>query len=146
MKKFAEAEALLGTEESRSLLSTPPTFLMARRLDLLLTLDTLKEVVNAEGLSKSRLRGPHLARLELIGRFLKEEEPVRSLLDGMNLGKPIELMVNYVLTFYAKPCCYNDINQYLWLLDDKKKEELIDGLKEFIDSVIHQREQAGEDS
>lgn len=31
-------------------------------------------------------------------------------------------------------------------MNDANKEELIDGLKEFIDSVIHQREQAGEDS
>ncbi|EYC28236.1 hypothetical protein Y032_0008g56 [Ancylostoma ceylanicum] len=109
-------------------------------------LNVLMEAVNADGLSTSRLRGPHLARLELIGRFTKEDEPVRSLLDKMSLGTAIDLMINYVLRFYAKPCCYNDIVQYLWLLNDANKEELIDGLKEFIDSVIHQREQAGEDS
>ncbi|RCN46270.1 hypothetical protein ANCCAN_07731 [Ancylostoma caninum] len=194
MNKFAEAEELLGTEESRSLLSTPPSFLMARRIALLLSagrhqtvidrtveglkidpddwtlwkllfdssfellrkaedageqdkiLNVLMEAVNADGLSTSRLRGPHLARLELIGRFTKEDEPIRSLLGKMNLGTAIDSMINYVLRFYAKPCCYNDIVQYLWLLNDANKEELIDGLKEFIDSVIHQREQAGEDS
>lgn len=63
----------------------------------------------------------------------------------MKLGPAIDLMINYVLRFYAKPCCYNDVVQYLWLLDSDKQEELVDGIKDFIDSVIHQREQAGED-
>ncbi|KAK6057325.1 hypothetical protein COOONC_05160 [Cooperia oncophora] len=205
MGKFLEAEKLLGTEESRALLSTPPTFLMARRLELLLLakdyqtvmnraieglsidpddwilwkmlfdssfellkeakdedeqskelplfcfsfyfmiLNELLQTINADGMSTSRLRGPHLARLELLGRFLRQDEPIRGLLEKMNLGSAIDMMINYVLRFYAKPCCYNDIAQYLWMLDDANKGELIDGLKEFIDSVIHQREQAGED-
>ncbi|KAE9418943.1 hypothetical protein Angca_002333 [Angiostrongylus cantonensis] len=109
-------------------------------------LTVLSEAINADGLSTSRLRGPHLARLELIGRFHKEEEAIHNLLDRMKLGDTADLVINYILRFYAKPCCYNDIVQYLWLLDDDGKEELIDGLNEFIDSVIHQREQAGEDS
>ncbi|XGW18083.1 hypothetical protein V3C99_002582 [Haemonchus contortus] len=193
MGKFLEAEKLLGTEESRALLSTPPTFLMARRLELLLLakeyqtvmdraiealstdpddwilwkmlfdssfellkeakseeqqtkiLNALSETINADGMSTSRLRGPHLARLELLGRFLRQDEPIRSLSEKLFLGSPIDLLLNYVLRFYAKPCCYNDIAEYLWMLDDSNKEELVDGLKEFIDSVIHQREQAGED-
>uniref|UniRef100_A0A158P8B3 Nuclear pore complex protein n=1 Tax=Angiostrongylus cantonensis TaxID=6313 RepID=A0A158P8B3_ANGCA len=109
-------------------------------------LTVLSEAINADGLSTSRLRGPHLARLELIGRFHKEEKAIHNLLDRMKLGDTADLVINYILRFYAKPCCYNDIVQYLWLLDDDGKEELIDGLNEFIDSVIHQREQAGEDS
>ncbi|KAK6032284.1 hypothetical protein OSTOST_01535 [Ostertagia ostertagi] len=197
MGKFLESEKLLGTDESRALLSTPPTFLMARRLELLMLakdyqtvmdraieglsidsddwilwkmlfdssfellkeakseeeqsnvyfmiLDALSQTINADGMSTSRLRGPHLARLELLGRFFRQDEPIRALSEKLNLGKAIDLMINYVLRFYAKPCCYNDISQYLWMLDDANKEELVDGLKEFIDSVIHQREQAGED-
>ncbi|KAK6743921.1 hypothetical protein RB195_010922 [Necator americanus] len=104
------------------------------------------ETLNFDGLSACRLRGPHLARLELIRRFSVEDEPIRRLLDKINLGTAIDLIINYVLRFYAKPCCYNDVAQYLLLLNDTNQEELIDGLKEFIDSVIHQREQAGEDS
>ncbi|KAJ1345805.1 hypothetical protein KIN20_000423 [Parelaphostrongylus tenuis] len=187
MGKFAEAEELLGSNDSRTLLPTPPTFLIARRLALLMSSKNYRAVmnraleglkadpddwvlwkmlfdssfallkeaesndeqsssINVDGLSTIRFRGPHLARLELIGRFSKEEEPIRNLLDGMKLGDTVDLMVNYILRFYAKPCCYNDIVQYLWLLDDNGKEELIEGLNEFIDSVIHQREQAGEDS
>lgn len=194
IEKFAEAEELLGTDDSRALLPTPPTFLMARRLALLMSaksyqivvdrsveglkadpddwvlwnmlfdssFELLKEAetddeqakilmvlsgaINADGLSTSRLRGPHLARIELIGRFLKEGERIRNLLDRIELGDAVDLMINYILRFYAKPCCYNDIVQYLWLLDHNGKEELIEGLNEFIDSVIHQREQAGEDS
>lgn len=191
--KFSEAEKLLGTENARTLLTTPPTFLMARRLSLLFSakdyqtvmdktieglhsdpddwvlwkmlfdsaFELLKEaksdeeqdrvlvaldgLIHAEGMSTSRLRGPHLARLELMGRFHKEDEPICSLLEKMKLGPAIDLMINYVLRFYAKPCCYNDVVQYLWLLDSDKQEELVDGIKDFIDSVIHQREQAGED-
>ncbi|VDM67154.1 unnamed protein product [Strongylus vulgaris] len=46
LMKFGEAEALLGTEESRALLSTPPTFLMARRLGLLLSAGNYQAVVD----------------------------------------------------------------------------------------------------
>ncbi|VDL78292.1 unnamed protein product [Nippostrongylus brasiliensis] len=108
-------------------------------------LSALLDIINADGFSTSRLRGPHLARLDLIGRFLREDEPIRILLAKMNLGNAIDLIINYVLRFYAKPCCYNDIAQYLWMLDDANKAGLANSLKEFIDSVIHQREQAGED-
>ncbi|KHJ99244.1 hypothetical protein OESDEN_00767 [Oesophagostomum dentatum] len=98
-------------------------------------LNTLGNALNTEGLSTSRQRGPHLARLELIARFNREDQPIRCLLDHMNLGWCLK-------HFYCSFTTY----KYLWLLDDVHKEELINGLKEFIDSVIHQREQAGEDS
>ncbi|EYC28234.1 hypothetical protein Y032_0008g55 [Ancylostoma ceylanicum] len=52
MNKFAEAEELLGAEESRSLLSTPPSFLMARRIALLLSAGKHETVIDrtVEGL------------------------------------------------------------------------------------------------
>lgn len=46
MNKFAEAEELLGTEESRALLSTPPSFLMARRIALLLLAGRYQAVID----------------------------------------------------------------------------------------------------
>ncbi|KAK6743919.1 hypothetical protein RB195_010921 [Necator americanus] len=52
MNRFIEAEELLGAEESRALLSTPPKFLMARRLALLLSAGKYQTVVErtVEGL------------------------------------------------------------------------------------------------
>ncbi|ETN78602.1 hypothetical protein NECAME_10231 [Necator americanus] len=53
MNRFIEAEELLGAEESRALLSTPPKFLMARRLALLLSAGKYQTVVErtVEGLN-----------------------------------------------------------------------------------------------
>uniref|UniRef100_A0A0K0D9Q5 TPR_REGION domain-containing protein n=1 Tax=Angiostrongylus cantonensis TaxID=6313 RepID=A0A0K0D9Q5_ANGCA len=52
MGKFAEAEELLGTNDSRALLPTPPTFLTARRLALLMSAKNYRTVMNrsVEGL------------------------------------------------------------------------------------------------
>lgn len=44
--KFSEAEKLLGTENARTLLTTPPTFLMARRLSLLFSAKDYQTVMD----------------------------------------------------------------------------------------------------
>lgn len=56
----------------------------------------LDGLIHAEGMSTSRLRGPHLARLELMGRFHKEDEPICSLLEKMKLGMACGRQISHV--------------------------------------------------
>uniref|UniRef100_A0A671UI09 N-alpha-acetyltransferase 25, NatB auxiliary subunit n=1 Tax=Sparus aurata TaxID=8175 RepID=A0A671UI09_SPAAU len=57
------------------------------------------------------LRGPYLARLELIHRLRERGCP-----EEAQLGEPLELMVQFFGKFGDKPCCITDLKIYLHLL------------------------------
>uniref|UniRef100_A0A8C9SM43 N-alpha-acetyltransferase 25, NatB auxiliary subunit n=1 Tax=Scleropages formosus TaxID=113540 RepID=A0A8C9SM43_SCLFO len=57
------------------------------------------------------LRGPFLARLELIRRLRARGCP-----EEQELGEPLELMFQYFIKFGDKPCCISDLKIYLDLL------------------------------
>uniref|UniRef100_A0A8C4GP80 N-alpha-acetyltransferase 25, NatB auxiliary subunit n=1 Tax=Dicentrarchus labrax TaxID=13489 RepID=A0A8C4GP80_DICLA len=64
-----------------------------------------------DGKDSRSLRGPYLARLELIHRLRERGCPEEKL-----LGEPLELMVQFFAKFGDKPCCITDLKIYLHLL------------------------------
>ncbi|XP_077353966.1 N-alpha-acetyltransferase 25, NatB auxiliary subunit [Festucalex cinctus] len=71
------------------------------------------------------LRGPYLARLELMHRLRQRRLPQES-----QLGEPLELMVEFFDKFGDKPCCVTDLNIYLHLLAADQHEQLANRLSE----------------
>ncbi|XP_076020070.1 N-alpha-acetyltransferase 25, NatB auxiliary subunit isoform X2 [Genypterus blacodes] len=71
------------------------------------------------------LRGPYLARLELMHR-LRE----RGLPEANELGDPFELMVQFFGKFGDKPCCITDLKIYLHLLPQEQHVQFINQLSE----------------
>uniref|UniRef100_A0A8C5E2G7 N-alpha-acetyltransferase 25, NatB auxiliary subunit n=1 Tax=Gouania willdenowi TaxID=441366 RepID=A0A8C5E2G7_GOUWI len=73
------------------------------------------------------LRGPYLARLELIKR-LRE----RGCSEASLLGDPMELMVQFFEKFGDKPCCITNLKLYLHLLPAEQHHQLINRLSESV--------------
>uniref|UniRef100_A0A914ULN6 N-terminal acetyltransferase B complex subunit NAA25 homolog n=1 Tax=Plectus sambesii TaxID=2011161 RepID=A0A914ULN6_9BILA len=67
-----------------------------------------------------RVRGPFLARLHLIVRLLEKDLVVRA-----QLGEPLKLLTDYYKYFGDKPCCFADIQPYLWLLGEQPQGEFL---------------------
>ncbi|XP_056146641.1 N-alpha-acetyltransferase 25, NatB auxiliary subunit [Lampris incognitus] len=84
--------------------------------------DRIKEEDNKES---HPLRGPYLARLELIHRLRERGCPEES-----QLGDPSELMVQFFRKFGDKPCCITDLKIYLHLLSPDQHVQLINQLEE----------------
>uniref|UniRef100_A0A673CTL4 N-alpha-acetyltransferase 25, NatB auxiliary subunit n=1 Tax=Sphaeramia orbicularis TaxID=375764 RepID=A0A673CTL4_9TELE len=73
------------------------------------------------------LRGPYLARLELIHRLRERGCPEESM-----LGEPLELMVQFFGKFGDKPCCITDLKIYLHLLSPEQHVQFINRLSEAV--------------
>ncbi|KAK7895482.1 hypothetical protein WMY93_020807 [Mugilogobius chulae] len=73
------------------------------------------------------LRGPYLARLELIHRLRERGSSDESL-----LGDPLELMVQFFAKFGDKPCCITDLKIYLHLLSSEQHVQFINRLSEAV--------------
>ncbi|XP_048876335.1 N-alpha-acetyltransferase 25, NatB auxiliary subunit [Brienomyrus brachyistius] len=73
------------------------------------------------------LRGPYLARLELIHRLRGRGCP-----EEQQLGEPMDLMFQYFLKFGDKPCCITDLKIYLDLLTVDQHVQFINRLMETV--------------
>ncbi|XP_022536484.2 N-alpha-acetyltransferase 25, NatB auxiliary subunit [Astyanax mexicanus] len=88
----------------------------------------VEERVAAEEVKESRpLRGPYLARLELIRRLRQ-----RSCSEEQQLGDPLELMFQYFVKFGDKPCCITDLKIFLDLLLPDQCVQFINRLTEAV--------------
>ncbi|XP_071790320.1 N-alpha-acetyltransferase 25, NatB auxiliary subunit-like [Asterias amurensis] len=77
----------------------------------------------ASGKSHTPSRGVFLARMELL-RILKE----RGSQDLERTGSPTRLLKSYFDLFGDRPCCYDDINQFLPLLAVEDRQQFVDSL------------------
>ncbi|KAL4617229.1 N-alpha-acetyltransferase 25, NatB auxiliary subunit isoform X1 [Arapaima gigas] len=73
------------------------------------------------------LRGPFLARLELIRRLRARGCP-----EEQELGEPLELMFQYFIKFGDKPCCVSDLKIFLDLLATDQHVQFINRLMETV--------------
>lgn len=73
------------------------------------------------------LRGPYLARLELLHRLRERGSSEENL-----LGDPLELMVQFFAKFGDKPCCITDLKIYLHLLSPEQHVQFINRLSEAV--------------
>ncbi|CAL1567986.1 unnamed protein product [Knipowitschia caucasica] len=88
----------------------------------------IEERIEAESHKDSRaLRGPYLARLELLHRLRERGSSDESL-----LGNPLELMVQFFAKFGDKPCCITDLKIYLHLLPSEQHVQFINFLSEAV--------------
>uniref|UniRef100_A0A3Q0SVE0 N-alpha-acetyltransferase 25, NatB auxiliary subunit n=1 Tax=Amphilophus citrinellus TaxID=61819 RepID=A0A3Q0SVE0_AMPCI len=88
----------------------------------------VEERIKGEDSKESRsLRGPYLARLELMHRLRERGCPEESL-----LGEPLELMVQFFNKFGDKPCCITDLKIYLHLLSPEQHVQFINRLSEAV--------------
>ncbi|XP_078127281.1 N-alpha-acetyltransferase 25, NatB auxiliary subunit isoform X2 [Sander vitreus] len=86
-----------------------------------------ERIKGEDGKDSRALRGPHLARLELIHRLRERGCPEESL-----LGEPLELMVQFFGKFGDKPCCITDLKIYLHLLAPEQHVQFINRLSEAV--------------
>ncbi|KAK6636547.1 hypothetical protein RUM43_010209 [Polyplax serrata] len=86
--------------------------------------------------NKKKIRGPHLAQLELY-KVLRNE----SLETPAIIGDITELLLNYFTRFSEKPICVSDLKPYLPLLDEESKSLFI---KKIIDIIGLEEEQSPE--
>ncbi|KAJ8286216.1 hypothetical protein GJAV_G00035910 [Gymnothorax javanicus] len=86
-----------------------------------------ERVMAEEGKGSRPLRGPYLARLELIGRLRERGCP-----EELQLGDPLELMCQFFSKFGSKPCCVSDLQQYLPLLGPERHVQFINRLMETV--------------
>uniref|UniRef100_A0A667YIR6 N-alpha-acetyltransferase 25, NatB auxiliary subunit n=1 Tax=Myripristis murdjan TaxID=586833 RepID=A0A667YIR6_9TELE len=88
----------------------------------------VEERIKGEDSKESRpLRGPYLARLELIHRLREKGCPEES-----QLGEPLELMLQFFGKFGDKPCCITDLKLYLHLLSPDQHIQFINRLGEAV--------------
>ncbi|EQB77389.1 N(alpha)-acetyltransferase 25, NatB auxiliary subunit [Camelus ferus] len=71
----------------------------------------IEDRITEESKSSRHLRGPHLAKLELIRRLRHQ-----GFNDEYKLGDPEELMFQYFKKFGDKPCCFTDLKVFVDLL------------------------------
>nr|XP_030716369.1 N-alpha-acetyltransferase 25, NatB auxiliary subunit isoform X2 [Globicephala melas] len=71
----------------------------------------IEDRITEESKSSRHLRGPHLAKLELIRRLRRQ-----GFNDEYKLGDPEELMFQYFKKFGDKPCCFTDLKVFVDLL------------------------------
>ncbi|XP_038630065.1 N-alpha-acetyltransferase 25, NatB auxiliary subunit isoform X1 [Scyliorhinus canicula] len=81
-----------------------------------------ERILNEEPKGSRRLRGPYLAKLELIRR-LRE----RGTNDEHKLGIPEDLMFQYFERFGDKPCCYSDLRIFVDLLSPERHTQVRPG-------------------
>ncbi|CAG5867799.1 unnamed protein product [Menidia menidia] len=86
-----------------------------------------ERIKEQEGKEARSLRGPFLARLELIHRLRERGCPEES-----QLGQPLELMVEFFGKFGDKPCCITDLKIYLHLLPADQHVQFINRLSEAV--------------
>ncbi|XP_055009601.1 N-alpha-acetyltransferase 25, NatB auxiliary subunit isoform X2 [Boleophthalmus pectinirostris] len=88
----------------------------------------VEERIEGEDGKESRaLRGPYLARLELLHRLRERGSSDESL-----IGDPLELMVQFFAKFGDKPCCITDLKIYLHLLAPEQHVQFINCLSEAV--------------
>ncbi|KAG9342546.1 hypothetical protein JZ751_015925 [Albula glossodonta] len=88
----------------------------------------VEELLSAEEGKESRpLRGPYLARLELIRRLRGRGCP-----EEVQLGEPLEHMFQYFVKFGDKPCCITDLKVFLDLLMPDQHVQFINRLLETV--------------
>nr|XP_055063489.1 N-alpha-acetyltransferase 25, NatB auxiliary subunit [Misgurnus anguillicaudatus] len=88
----------------------------------------IEERLNTEEAKESKhLRGPYLARLELIGRLRERSCP-----EAQQLGDPLELMFQFFVKFGDKPCCITDLKIFLNLLASDQHVQFINRLMEAV--------------
>ncbi|XP_038129023.1 N-alpha-acetyltransferase 25, NatB auxiliary subunit [Cyprinodon tularosa] len=80
-----------------------------------------------DGKDSRSLRGPYLARLELMHRLRERGYPEENL-----PGEPLELMVQFFRKFGDKPCCITDLKIYLHLLAPDQHVQFINRLSEAV--------------
>ncbi|OXB84893.1 UNVERIFIED_CONTAM: hypothetical protein H355_016015 [Colinus virginianus] len=87
----------------------------------------IEERIAEESKSTRPLRGPYLAKLELIRRLR-----CRGCNDEYKLGDPEELMFQYFIKFGDKPCCFTDLKVFVDLLPSSQYTKFISQLLEVI--------------
>ncbi|OXB64168.1 hypothetical protein ASZ78_002098 [Callipepla squamata] len=87
----------------------------------------IEERIAEESKSNRPLRGPYLAKLELIRRLR-----CRGCNDEYKLGDPEELMFQYFIKFGDKPCCFTDLKVFVDLLPSSQYTKFISQLLEVI--------------
>ncbi|XP_019394355.1 PREDICTED: N-alpha-acetyltransferase 25, NatB auxiliary subunit isoform X2 [Crocodylus porosus] len=83
----------------------------------------VEERITEEAKSSRPLRGPYLAKLELIRRLQH-----RGCNDEYKLGDPEELMFQYFKKFGDKPCCLTDLKVFVDLLPSSQYTKFINQL------------------
>ncbi|KAM4052844.1 N-alpha-acetyltransferase 25, NatB auxiliary subunit [Anomaloglossus baeobatrachus] len=83
----------------------------------------IEEQIESDSKNPRPLRGPYLAKLELISRLR-----LRGCNDEYKLGEPEELMFQYFLKFGDKPCCFTDIKVFVDLLSSTQHSIFINRL------------------
>ncbi|XP_053267521.1 N-alpha-acetyltransferase 25, NatB auxiliary subunit isoform X2 [Pleuronectes platessa] len=86
-----------------------------------------ERIKGEDGKDSRSLRGPYLARLELMHRLRERGCPEES-----QLGDPLELMVQFFGKFGDKPCCITDLQIYLHLLSSEHRVQFINRLSEAV--------------
>ncbi|XP_030624427.1 N-alpha-acetyltransferase 25, NatB auxiliary subunit isoform X2 [Chanos chanos] len=88
----------------------------------------VEERVTVEEAKESRpLRGPYLARLELIQRLRERGSP-----EEHQLGEPVELMIQFFVKFGDKLCCITDLKIFLDLLTPDQHIQFVNRLTEAV--------------
>ncbi|XP_074868578.1 N-alpha-acetyltransferase 25, NatB auxiliary subunit isoform X2 [Carettochelys insculpta] len=83
----------------------------------------VEERIMEEAQNSRPLRGPYLAKLELIRRLRH-----RGCNDEYKLGDPEELMFQYFKKFGDKPCCFTDLKVFVDLLPSSQRTKFISQL------------------
>ncbi|XP_038618784.1 N-alpha-acetyltransferase 25, NatB auxiliary subunit [Tachyglossus aculeatus] len=83
----------------------------------------IEDRITEESKSSRHLRGPHLAKLELIRRLR-----CQGWNDEYKLGNPEELMFQYFKKFGDKPCCFTDLKVFVDLLPSTECTKFINQL------------------
>uniref|UniRef100_A0A6I8NJH5 N-alpha-acetyltransferase 25, NatB auxiliary subunit n=1 Tax=Ornithorhynchus anatinus TaxID=9258 RepID=A0A6I8NJH5_ORNAN len=83
----------------------------------------IEDRITEESKSSRHLRGPHLAKLELIRRLRRQGWN-----DEYKLGNPEELMFQYFKKFGDKPCCFTDLKVFVDLLPSTECTKFINQL------------------
>uniref|UniRef100_A0A8C2HBX9 N-alpha-acetyltransferase 25, NatB auxiliary subunit n=1 Tax=Cyprinus carpio TaxID=7962 RepID=A0A8C2HBX9_CYPCA len=84
-------------------------------------------IATEEAKESKHLRGPYLARLELIRRLRERSCP-----EAQQLGEPLELMFQFFVKFGDKPCCITDLKIFLDLLTPDQHVQFINRLMEAV--------------
>uniref|UniRef100_A0A8C2FRJ2 N-alpha-acetyltransferase 25, NatB auxiliary subunit n=1 Tax=Cyprinus carpio TaxID=7962 RepID=A0A8C2FRJ2_CYPCA len=84
-------------------------------------------IATEEAKESKHLRGPYLARLELIRRLRECSCP-----EAQQLGEPLELMFQFFVKFGDKPCCITDLKIFLDLLTPDQHVQFINRLMEAV--------------
>ncbi|KAK1800814.1 hypothetical protein P4O66_005996, partial [Electrophorus voltai] len=116
----------------------------------------VEERLASEEVKETRpLRGPYLARLELISRLRQRGSPDEQQLGRrrgggeslrqrhwredahwssvmLSVGEPLELMFQYFVKFGDKPCCFTDLKVFLHLLSPDHYVQFVNRLTEAV--------------